>query len=54
MQIKCKAGLWKIPKDHQGEIALTLKVPQLEARQVVLIPEETELDLTVEWEGNDE
>jgi hypothetical protein len=49
MRVACKAGLWKVIKDHQGEVQLVFKIPQVEASQVVLIPEETELDLTVEW-----
>lgn len=51
---KFKAWLWSIKKDREGEVTLTLKIPQTEAGDMWALPEETNFDVTMNPEGKRE
>lgn len=51
---KFKAWLWSIKKDREGEVTLTLKIPQTEAGDMWQLPEETNFDVTMNPEGKRE
>ena len=42
------AQLWSVKKDHLGEVKLILLVSQNEAQEVIGIPEETQLRVSIE------
>ena len=47
-KIECIGQLWSVKKDHQGEIKLVLLVSQNEGKEVINIPEMTQLKITIE------
>ena len=50
-EIKFQAHLWRVSKDHQGEITLVLKVPQIYQHNVVNLPEEKTFWVSIEGEN---
>ena len=48
MNIEFKASKFRISEDHEGEIKLTLLVPQSDAGKVYLIPVLQELTVSIE------
>ena len=49
--IKFEAHLWKVTKDAEGEITLTLKVPQIYQHNVINLPEQKTFRVTIEGDN---
>lgn len=51
-QIRLNASLYRISKDSEGQVRLTLTVPKINSLMAIMIPEETELLVTIETLGS--
>jgi hypothetical protein len=46
-----KATIWKISKDHDGEVKMTLVIPLLEAQGIMELPTDKNMDVEITPEG---
>lgn len=45
--IKFTASLWKVSRDHDGEVTLIMRVPEAEAIKVIAIPTKVSFNVNI-------